>query len=82
MLRRLKKLGIDKTDPDDLTDEEKSAFVRLDLDPESITWRRVMDVNDRWGIFSTGQGVPPRQAARQGLAVYSSCSTSPCHAGP
>jgi hypothetical protein len=26
-----------------------SAFVRLDIDPDSITWRRVMDVNDRWG---------------------------------
>jgi methylenetetrahydrofolate dehydrogenase (NADP+)/methenyltetrahydrofolate cyclohydrolase/formyltetrahydrofolate synthetase len=48
MLRRLKKLGIEKTNPDELSPEEKGAFVRLDLDPESITWRRVMDVNDRW----------------------------------
>ena len=47
MLRRLKKLGIDKTDPDELTADERSAFVRLDLDPASITWRRVMDINDR-----------------------------------
>ncbi len=47
MLKRLKKLGIDKTDPDDLTDEEISAFVRLDIDPETITWRRVVDINDR-----------------------------------
>ena len=23
-------------------------FVRLDIDPETITWRRVMDVNDRF----------------------------------
>ncbi|PIE82340.1 MAG: formate--tetrahydrofolate ligase [Chloroflexi bacterium] len=48
MLRRLKKLGIDKTDPDTLTPEEISRFARLDIDPESITWRRVVDTNDRY----------------------------------
>lgn len=47
MLRRLKKLGIDKTNPDDLTPEEITRFARLDIDPETITWRRVLDVNDR-----------------------------------
>jgi methylenetetrahydrofolate dehydrogenase (NADP+)/methenyltetrahydrofolate cyclohydrolase/formyltetrahydrofolate synthetase len=47
MLRRLKKLGINKTDPNKLTDEEKSRFVRLDIDPDSITWQRVVDINDR-----------------------------------
>lgn len=47
MFRRLKKLGIDKTDPDELTEEEISRFARLDIDPETITWRRVLDVNDR-----------------------------------
>ncbi|RME42670.1 MAG: formate--tetrahydrofolate ligase [Chloroflexi bacterium] len=48
MLRRLKKLGIDKTDPNELTPEERSRFVRLDIDPDSITWRRVVDTNDRY----------------------------------
>lgn len=48
MLRRLRKLGIDKTDPNDLTAEEISRFVRLDIDPDSITWRRVVDTNDRY----------------------------------
>jgi methylenetetrahydrofolate dehydrogenase (NADP+)/methenyltetrahydrofolate cyclohydrolase/formyltetrahydrofolate synthetase len=48
MLKRLKKLGIDKTDPDDLTPEERSRFARLDIDPESISWRRVVDTNDRF----------------------------------
>jgi len=48
MLRRLEKLGIDKTDPDELTDEEITRFVRLDIDPDSITWRRVVDTNDRY----------------------------------
>jgi hypothetical protein len=47
MLLRLKKLGIDKTNPDDLTPEEISRFVRLDIDPATITWRRVVDTNDR-----------------------------------
>jgi methylenetetrahydrofolate dehydrogenase (NADP+)/methenyltetrahydrofolate cyclohydrolase/formyltetrahydrofolate synthetase len=48
MLRRLKKLGINKTDPNDLTDEEKGRFARLDIDPDSITWRRVIDTSDRF----------------------------------
>ena len=48
MLRRLKKLGIQKTDPEELTPEERSKFARLDIDPDSITWRRVMDTNDRF----------------------------------
>lgn len=47
MFRRLKKLGIEKTNPDDLTEEEIHRFARLDIDPETITWRRVLDVNDR-----------------------------------
>jgi methylenetetrahydrofolate dehydrogenase (NADP+)/methenyltetrahydrofolate cyclohydrolase/formyltetrahydrofolate synthetase len=48
MLRRLKKLGINKTDPSELTPEERSRFARLDIDPASITWRRVVDTNDRF----------------------------------
>lgn len=48
MRTRLAKLGIDKTDPDDLTDAEKAAFARLDVDPDTITWCRVLDVNDRF----------------------------------
>lgn len=47
MFHRLQKLGIEKTDPDDLTDEEVARFARLDIDPETITWKRVLDVNDR-----------------------------------
>ncbi|HEY5729814.1 MAG TPA: formate--tetrahydrofolate ligase [Anaerolineales bacterium] len=48
MKRRLKKLGIEKTNPDDLTPEERTRFVRLDIDPNGIQWRRVIDVNDRF----------------------------------
>lgn len=47
MFRRLKKLGIDKTDPDSLTEAEIRQFARLDIDPKTVTWRRVLDVNDR-----------------------------------
>eukprot|EP00111_Clytia_hemisphaerica_P020079 TCONS_00059178-protein len=48
MLRRLKKLGIEKSNPDDLTDEEKGKFARLDFDTSTITWQRVLDTNDRY----------------------------------
>ncbi|MBN1303528.1 MAG: formate--tetrahydrofolate ligase [Anaerolineales bacterium] len=48
MLKRLRKLGIDKTNPEKLTDEERSRFARLNIDPATITWRRVADTNDRF----------------------------------
>ncbi len=66
MLKRLKKLGIDKTDPNDLTDEEVSRFVRLDIDPETLTWRRVVDINDRMlRVITVGQGPKEIDAERQ-----------------
>jgi len=48
MLNRLKKLGINKTDPNELTKEECCRFVRLDIDPDTITWMRGIDTNDRF----------------------------------
>lgn len=48
MLKRLQKLGITKTNPDELTADEIKRFARLDVDPETITWNRVLDVNDRF----------------------------------
>ncbi len=57
MFRRLKKLGINKTDPNQLTPEERSRFARLNLDPSSVTWRRVLDTNDRMlRTITIGQG--------------------------
>src|SRR5579864_9225849 len=57
MFRRLRKLGITKTDPNQLTTEERSKFARLDIDPETITWRRVVDTNDRMlRQITVGQG--------------------------
>jgi methylenetetrahydrofolate dehydrogenase (NADP+) / methenyltetrahydrofolate cyclohydrolase / formyltetrahydrofolate synthetase len=48
MLKRLERLGIKKTDPEALTPEERSRFARLDIDPTTLTWRRVVDTNDRF----------------------------------
>ena len=48
MLRRLKKLDIKKTNPNELTPEERVRFARLDIDPARVSWRRVMDTNDRF----------------------------------
>ena len=48
MLRRLKKLGIEKTDPNELSTEERRRFARLDMDYSGVQWRRVIDVNDRF----------------------------------
>ncbi|EOB09159.1 Monofunctional C1-tetrahydrofolate synthase, mitochondrial, partial [Anas platyrhynchos] len=45
---RLRRLGINKTDPGTLTEEEINKFVRLDIDPSTITWQRVVDTNDRF----------------------------------
>lgn len=48
MFKRLKALGINKEEPSDLTEEEIGKFARLDIDPDSITWKRVVDTNDRF----------------------------------
>src|SRR5580704_8238943 len=65
MLRRLRKLGIHKTDPNSLTPEERSRFARLDIDPATITWRRVVDTNDRMlRQITIGQGPEEKGADR------------------
>jgi len=46
-LRRAKKLGISCESPDEMTPDQRSAFVRLNVDPSTITWNRVVDVCDR-----------------------------------
>lgn len=47
MLGRLKNLGIAKTDPNELTKDEWHRFVRLNIDRDTLTWRRATDTNDR-----------------------------------
>lgn len=66
MLRRLAKLGIDKSNPDELTEEEKGRFARLDIDPFTITWQRVVDTNDRFlRTVTVGQGSEEQGRIRQ-----------------
>jgi methylenetetrahydrofolate dehydrogenase (NADP+)/methenyltetrahydrofolate cyclohydrolase/formyltetrahydrofolate synthetase len=77
MFRRLKKLGIEKTNPDELTEDEIRRFARLDIDPETITWRRVLDVNDRHlrGI-TVGQAPTEKGLSREtgfDISVASEC---------
>ncbi|KOB64580.1 C-1-tetrahydrofolate synthase, partial [Operophtera brumata] len=45
---RLSRLGIHKTDPDSLTDEEKTKFARLNIDTSNIMWNRALgnDIDD------------------------------------
>lgn len=78
MHKRLKKLGINKTDPNELTEEEIKKFARLDFDLETITWKRVLDVNDRHlrgitiGQAPTENKVEPRQTSFD-ISVASEC---------
>lgn len=77
MFRRLEKLGINKTHPNELTEDEIHRFARLDIDPETITWRRVLDVNDRHlrGI-TVGQAPTEKGHSREtgfDISVASEC---------
>jgi len=50
MRPRLRKLGLEAKfdDPDALTPDERSRFARLNIDKDKISWRRVVDMNDRF----------------------------------
>lgn len=64
MKRRLVKLGIDPhKKPYELTEAEKSAFARLDIDPSTITWQRVLDTCDRHLRVVT-VGVGPKETVK------------------
>lgn len=77
MLKRLEKLKINKTNPDELTAEEQSRFARLNIDPNAISWRRVVDVNDRFlRQVTVGQGYAEKAMSRStgfDIAVASEC---------
>lgn len=65
-LARLKKLGINKTDPSALTEEEMGKFARLNIDPSTITWQRVLDTNDRFlRKITIGQASTEKGYSRQ-----------------
>lgn len=47
LMLRAKRLGIYKENVEDLTTEERAHLCRLDINPDTITWRRVLDTSDR-----------------------------------
>jgi formyltetrahydrofolate synthetase len=56
-LRRMKKLGLDAQNPDALTPEQARQLFRLDIDPATLQWNRVVDINDRMlRQITIGQG--------------------------
>jgi methylenetetrahydrofolate dehydrogenase (NADP+)/methenyltetrahydrofolate cyclohydrolase/formyltetrahydrofolate synthetase len=77
MFKRLQKLGIDKTNPNDLTPGEIKRFARLDVDPQTITWNRVVDTNDRFlRKITIGQGDAEQGHHREAgfdISVASEC---------
>jgi len=46
MRKRLEKLGIESEKPSDLNDDDKERMFRLNIDPDAVQWRRVVDVSD------------------------------------
>lgn len=65
-LRRMKKLGFWVDDPNHLTPEQKRRLFRLDIDPSTIIWNRVIDINDRMlRQITIGQGPEEKGFSRQ-----------------
>ncbi|KAK4517891.1 Histone acetyltransferase [Mucor velutinosus] len=75
MMKRLKKLGIDKTNPNDLTPEEASKFARLDIDPATITWQRGLDTNDRF-LRKITIGQSPTEKGQERTTGFDICVAS------
>ena len=85
MRKRLEKLGIRSEKPSDLSDVDKEQMFRLNIDPDSIQWRRVVDVSDAAlrniviGLGGKTDGLP-RQAgyditvASEIMAALAMCS--------
>jgi len=66
MLRRLQRLGITETEPEKLSPEDRKRFARLDIDPETVSWRRVTDVNDRFlRVVEVGKGPNEKGQTRE-----------------
>lgn len=60
--RRRRRLGIPAGPLETMADADLRRLVRLDLDPASITWRRVVDVNDRM-LREIEIGLGPEESA-------------------
>ncbi|KAJ2781041.1 tetrahydrofolate synthase [Coemansia interrupta] len=71
LVRRLQRLGIGAAavaagDAALLADHEAAQLVRLDIDPERIVWRRVLDTNDRFlREITVGQAASERGMQRR-----------------
>ena len=63
MRKRLEKLGIESEKSSDLSDENKERMFRLNINPDAVQWRRVVDVSDAAlrniivGLGDTNNGV-------------------------
>ncbi|KAI0673003.1 FTHFS-domain-containing protein [Trametes maxima] len=79
MFKRLQKLGIDKTDPNELTPEEINRFARLDVDPDTITWNRVLDTNDRF-LRKITVGQNPTEQGHERVTGFDIAVASECMA--
>eukprot|EP00210_Caulerpa_lentillifera_P008036 g7673.t1 len=65
MRKRLEKLSIDVTTPDEMTEEQRRLFCRLRIDPETVSWNRVLDTNDRFlRSITIGQGTAEKGMVR------------------
>ena len=66
LLKRAAKLGLPGDDPEAWSPAQRVAFSRLDIDPVLITWRRVVDVSDRFlRSITVGQGSEEKGLARK-----------------
>jgi methylenetetrahydrofolate dehydrogenase (NADP+)/methenyltetrahydrofolate cyclohydrolase/formyltetrahydrofolate synthetase len=85
MRKRLQKLGIKSERPSDLSDEDKERMFRLNIDPYSIQWRRVVDVSDAalrnivLGLGTINDGTPRESGyditvASEIMAALAMCS--------
>lgn len=74
-LKRLKQLGIDKTDPNSLTPDEIHKFVRLDINPHNVVLNRVIDTNDRY-LRKITIGLSPTEKAVTRDASFSITAAS------
>lgn len=62
----LPKIGVPAgASPDDLTEAQRKHFARLDIDADSITWKRVTDTNDRH-LRAVEVGLSPTEVRRVG----------------
>lgn len=72
-LRRVKRLGIEKTDPNALSVEEISKFARLNIDPAKVVWQRGKQKTFTW-IFKNLKNFSFFQLLMSTIAI---CEKSP-----